>query len=223
MDPLTGALVMGGGALLGNVGGALVGANQSSINARENRDWQERMANSAYQRSVTDMRAAGLNPGLMFGSGGAADTPSGAVAMAPDLSQAGTAFSSSASSFLDTAQRLAQLDATIKNTDANTKKVVAEAAKVDSEIGNAASAQALQRSQARAADASAQSAEIDRKLKKSLINALEGFLGDSVENSARGFGRKSRNAFGLSLGSDLGALFEDAHGRSIGSPGYGSY
>ncbi len=39
-------------------------------------DKQTELANSAYQRAVTDMKSAGLNPALMFGSGNAAYTPS---------------------------------------------------------------------------------------------------------------------------------------------------
>lgn len=37
--------------------------------------YNEAMANTAYQRAVKDMQAAGLNPALMFNRGGAADTP----------------------------------------------------------------------------------------------------------------------------------------------------
>ncbi|UDN67677.1 DNA pilot protein [robinz microvirus RP_93] len=40
------------------------------------RDYESLMSNSAYQRSSADMQAAGLNPSMMFGSGGPASTPS---------------------------------------------------------------------------------------------------------------------------------------------------
>lgn len=41
-----------------------------------NQEFQERMANTAYQRATSDMRAAGINPMLAYMKGGA-DTPSG--------------------------------------------------------------------------------------------------------------------------------------------------
>lgn len=65
--------------------------NEQNIDfATDNREWQERMANSAHQRHIEDLRKAGLNPILSANTQGAG-TPNPQL---PQLSNASAAYSS---------------------------------------------------------------------------------------------------------------------------------
>lgn len=62
--------------------GAEEEANAFSANeAEKQRNWEQQMSDTSYQRAVSDMQSAGLNPALLYGSGAnGAVTPSGVSA-----------------------------------------------------------------------------------------------------------------------------------------------
>lgn len=60
-------------------------ANRANIRLqREQREWEERMSNTSYQRGMEDMKKAGLNPMLAFSQGGASTPNVSAATVNPE-------------------------------------------------------------------------------------------------------------------------------------------
>ncbi len=77
-------IVAAGIAAGGSIAGGIARNKAQRAEAQRQRDFQERMSGTAYQRAVTDMRLAGINPMLAYMQGGAS-TPGGAQATVEDV------------------------------------------------------------------------------------------------------------------------------------------
>jgi len=132
--PAGGALMAGGLGYMGqmqtNDTNVDIASGNSAFNAQQaqmNRDFQQQMSSTAYQRATADMEAAGLNPMLAYMNGGAS-TPPGSTAQAQSVqvqnpAQAGIdAYSRSASAF-QAQSEISRIDQAVLNMKEEFKNI----------------------------------------------------------------------------------------------------
>ena len=114
-----GAAIAAGASILGGAQGNRAARRE----AQRNRNFQERMRNTAWQASVADMEAAGINPALAYSKGPAA-TPGGSMAPQEDILSGGV---SSAMQATRMKKELRLLDQQVAQASAQAQKTGHEA------------------------------------------------------------------------------------------------
>lgn len=178
--------------------------NMTANSVSQQMSFQEKMSSTAYQRAMSDMRKAGLNPSLAFQTGGAS-APQGASAtyQSDRRGDIGAGLAANAKAALQMSAGLSNTnaDTSVKTSQAGLNQAnvaVANSAVLRNQASAAEAAQSAKLSAAQTAKANAElpahkaRSEYDRKLAP--VDAIMERVGQGLgilTNSARGFFRGS--------------------------------
>lgn len=167
------------GSVVGAVGSIFGAKSQNDANRSISSDqmaFQERMSNTAYQRSMKDMREAGLNPILAYKQGGASSPPGAAIPAVNELEPG-----------ISTALQTLRLREELSNirADTDTKKTLAKLQEKLREKASAdtTAAKALAVNQAKQAELT--DAQIGTQRMDTIVRGLDAFLRQENVHSAR--------------------------------------
>jgi len=166
---------------------------------KANQDFAEEMAGSQYQRAVADMKAAGLNPNAVFGSGGGSpsSSPGGQATNPMDT---GGGLGSSAKNVIEMRQGLAQTEQTTQNT----------------EVAKAAAD--FQRANAKIAHSNADVIEKENSAYKKVLGESGGQLAAANKKyGGGGWVGKLAGDIGLTTGAAAGSFGGASSAKSLGA------
>lgn len=175
----------------------------NSREAAKNRNWQEYMSNTAHQREVQDLMAAGLNPILSATGGNGASVGSGATASAsvPTGQKADTQNVSGAIASILGQVLAAQTAQTNAILSAETQRAIADKQAASAQLVAGINSAASKYVSDKSAEASRYSADkaAEHSWPGVIVDALSGFFG------------YERGSGAYSLGKDLRGLFNPKH------------